>query len=238
MADIGYCYGSEWQLLRFLGHRRDYLCRIIQEGTSFKNDIVWADYPLDEKRKSQDGEWKGAYIPTLMARGDWGEIERKWKEFWPCSNSQQGQPSWDGAFTCGEEIVIVEAKAHISELKSVGCGAEKDRRAKITAALDRAKEYFGADKGNDWLDRYYQMANRLAFICFLNEVCGVKAKLLGIYFLGGMDKAKSTDKRAKSVKHIQDWREAINEEYTALGIKDNGKVKEYAQSVFIDCNSL
>lgn len=238
MADIGYCYGSEWQLLRFLGHHRGYLCRIIQEGTSFKDDIVWADYPLDEKRKSQDGEWKGAYIPTLMARGDWGEIERKWKEFWPCTNSQQGQPSWDGVFTCGEEIVIVEAKAHTEELKSNGTGAGEESKTKIQKALAATQAYFGADTSKNWAkNEYYQIANRLAFVYFLNEKCGVKARLLNLYFLNGWDTADTETDRQKSVKSKDDWQAAIDAEYSALGI-DNDKVKEYAQSVFIDCNSL
>ena len=44
MADIGYGYGSEWHLLRFLGYHRNALDSPILRATGGQ-EIEWLDFP-------------------------------------------------------------------------------------------------------------------------------------------------------------------------------------------------
>jgi hypothetical protein len=59
MAEIGHGYGSEFQLLRFMGHHRLEFDQIISDeyGKDFK--IEWLDYPYDRSKLSGDAEYIG-----------------------------------------------------------------------------------------------------------------------------------------------------------------------------------
>ena len=59
MAEIGLGYGSEFQLMRFLGHHRNYLNRIIQDSLKNEGVIEWLDFPVNENRCS--GAFKMVY---------------------------------------------------------------------------------------------------------------------------------------------------------------------------------
>lgn len=229
MAEIGYCYGSEWQLMRFLGHHRKSLDCAIKNalGVEDASKILWEDYPFESGRNSGDGEHIGIELPCLQERGDFSEIKNKWKDFWPQSGSAM---NWDGVFTCDGEIVLVESKAHVDELDSK-CKAEGKSKEKIEKAFVDTKRYFGVDEGTDWTTEYYQKANRLAFVFFLNEICHIKARLLNIYFLNGFYSPRGD----KNVKSQAEWQKAIGEECEKLGIKENDKIKKYVSSVFVDC---
>jgi len=102
--------------------------------------------------------------------------------FWPARG-----PQWD-ALARGRgadgTVVLVEAKAHAGELAS-SCAAESPvARAQIAAALDRTRAALGAAPDADWLNGYYQYANRLAHLHFLRAECGLPAYLLCVYFVG------------------------------------------------------
>ena len=56
MAEIGLGYGSEFQLMRFLGHHRNELYKLIHEATHTSEPIEWMDYPYENERISGDGE--------------------------------------------------------------------------------------------------------------------------------------------------------------------------------------
>ena len=49
MAQIGYGYGSEWQLLKMLGHHRVYFFHELKKqlGLSSDSEIHWLDYGFD-----------------------------------------------------------------------------------------------------------------------------------------------------------------------------------------------
>ncbi len=103
------------------------------------------------------------------------------KEFWP----NRG-PQWDGLASDGAgQVFLFEAKAHASEMVST-CKAGETSKAKITAACNSAKHFFGASQNSDWLSGYYQYANRLAHLAFLRRH-GVKAWLVFLYFTGDLD---------------------------------------------------
>jgi len=86
------------------------------------------------------------------------------------------------------------------------------------------------DKGiktqNDWLIKYYQKANRLLFLHFLEKI-NINTTLLYIYFTNGyLD---------KGIKSKAEWKAIIEDEDYYLGIANNKWVKEKVKNVFIEC---
>ena len=52
MAQIGHGYGSEFQLLRFLGHHRHFLESTIYSTTGFLGQFDWIDFCFADRMKS------------------------------------------------------------------------------------------------------------------------------------------------------------------------------------------
>jgi len=76
------------------------------------------------------------------------------------------------------------------------------------------------------MKKYYQKANRLLFIHFL-EKNDINATLLYIYFINGY--------LNKGIKNKSEWIAIIKEEDKYLGIQSNKWVKEKVKNVFIEC---
>lgn len=86
------------------------------------------------------------------------------------------------------EWLLVEAKAHVGELESACKARSAASLAKIRAALEKASRAFCSHPPavENWLEPYYQYANRLAVLYFLMAECApaAPARLLTIYFCG------------------------------------------------------
>ena len=231
-AEMGLGYGSEYQLLRFLGHHRQELEQYILKQTNLNENLLyqmeWLDFPKDETRKSLDGEHKGIdFLPVSLKN----KIINNWKIFWP----KKGQ-NWDAILyltpivpkpELEDKWVIVEAKAHLKELES-SCKAENEESIKkIETALEATKKHFNINTDKSWMKQYYQLANRLAFVSFMLEN-GINCSLLNIYFINGWTKDSK-----KNVLKVNDWKKAIQTEYSYLGI--NSDAKKYISEVFIEC---
>lgn len=61
MAQIGYGYGSEFQLMRFLGHHRNLLENEIKKQIGVEGEIHWLDFGFSNSEScvSGDDEIKG-----------------------------------------------------------------------------------------------------------------------------------------------------------------------------------
>jgi len=228
MAEMALGYGSEYQLLRFLGHHRNELNKEIRKNTELKGDLIWLDYPKNNKRDSLDDEYKGLNFIDKELFLD--ENNYKFIKNIKLSNSQTAfnenhfdfikknwKQSWDGIIihtnNSIKEIVFVEAKAHTEELKSNGCQASENSKKIIRELFNQAIQVLGIiEKDKIWLEdlcgKYYQFANRLTTAHFLNKYCGIKASLLNVYFLNGY-KINET----KNVKSEDKWKEAIKQEF-------------------------
>ena len=172
MAEMGLGYGSEYQLLRFLGHHREDLDMMIQNATGQYGDVKWLDFPYDDERLSGDGEWKG--IDCFKKLKNYSEIEERWKKFWP----QRGNAmNWDGIFTIGDTWFFVEAKAHEGESYQKCSASSETSKAIINKAFTQTIDWLHATPQSKWIDsNCYQLANRLAFLFFCRQ-CGIKARL-------------------------------------------------------------
>lgn len=177
MAEMAIGYGSEYQLLRYLGHHRYYFFDIIKKATRQEEDIVWLDYPVALHKLSMDGEIKGIECFAKDKSINYTDLCRKWKKYWPTKGNSQ---NWDGIFLQGNTWYFVEAKAHLNEANQF-CGATNEKSKKIIkiAFVQTTKNEDLAEK---WLkSNCYQLANRLSFIKFCKDN-NIKAKLCFINF--------------------------------------------------------
>lgn len=95
------------------------------------------------------------------------EAERLFS-FWP-----QRQPQWDGIARSkdGKILYLVEAKAHLDEMKSKLSASNDQSIAKIKSAFENVHNtYYGEGNMNAWIKDYYQLANRLTFLNYLNKM--------------------------------------------------------------------
>ena len=214
-------YGSEYQLLRYLGHHRKYLNSIIQK-TIGEESIEWFDYHVDLNRKSLDRELKG--IECFKDLDNFNEIEKAWKDFWPQRGNAQ---NWDAVFKQGQVYFFVEAKANIEE-SSQKCEAGEESRKKIISAFE--KVCGSKNLAEKWINsNCYQLANRLAFVYFCKS-CGIQAKTCYISFINGYEKINSS----KNVKTQSDWEECWQKEYEDLELTE--ELKSDIIRIYVDCH--
>lgn len=184
MGRIGLGYGSEWHLLRMLGRHREFFTRRVLAVTG-GDQVSWEDFAftkgIGEVDNYGDAEPKGlSFLPPTH------ETVQAWKDWWPQSGNAQ---NWDAVGRLrqtngAEEWLLVEAKANIPEIwNERGCGAGEKSRERITRAIRETQEVCGVTGNDEWLGGYYQYANRLAVLNFLNKN-GVPARLLFLYFTG------------------------------------------------------
>lgn len=230
MAEMGLGYGSEFQLMRFLGHHRDYLNELIHDATNTNGVIRWLDFPLDDERISGDGEWKGIDCFKELGDEEFGNIKKEWEKFWPQSGNAM---NWDGVFKIGEDWFFVEAKAHKAE-SFQKCGASsEDSKKSIREAFIKTQQWLSSKgmsikKDENWIEtKCYQLANRLAFLCFCEQQ-SISARLVYIGFVNGYRRKKD------EVHSVEEWRKIWEEEMDTLGLNLEEMVS-YISFVYPDC---
>ena len=145
--------------------------------------------------------------------------------FWP----KMG-PRWDALARSGPQVLLVEAKANILELKST-CGATCQNSIRmIEQAFRETRKFLGCDDSKNWLDQYYQYANRLSHLYLLRELNGLDAYLLFVYFVG--DYTTTSTSRGE-------WLGSIQEVKNTLGLPLNSDwLESHVKEVFIDTADL
>lgn len=228
---MGNGYGSECHLLRWMGRHREAFDRIILEkiGENYSS-IKWLDFKFKPNATWPDAELKGL---EFLKPDD--SLKSQWRAFWPT----RGNPhNWDAVgklidLDGKKEILLVEAKAHIEEIKS-DCKAESEKSLeKINATFSEVKCALGINCDNDWKKGYYQFANRLATLYFLHSH-GFAARLLCIYFIG--------DKFPDNHKYVcpqskNEWTEVLKKKDDYLGLSAGHKLQKQISKVFLPVDS-
>ncbi len=222
MAKMGIGYGSEFQLLRFLGHHREEFNALVAKELKTKEHIDWLDFPYSETTETGDGEYVG--VDFLKGHPACTTVKKAWAKFWP---NPSFAPNWDAVAKVGDEYIIVEAKAHEKELVS-SSGAKGDSHTQIDARMEEVKAALGVKSTNSWMKTYYQKANRLLFLHFLAQN-GIKARLVFVYFIDGFEKGD------KSVKSKEQWEGILKVQDEYLGITGNKLIKETVKNLFVKC---
>lgn len=228
MGDIGFGYGSEWHFMRFLGRHRKHLTALVLRCVNQGTHVDWLDFDFNAQSKYNDAELKGF---RFLKESAYNKIYGDWRKFWP----KTGNPhNWDGIGWLSDnrypekpqELLLVEAKAHTGELKS-NCSAKNASKITIESAMNEVKDYLGVNKKTDWLNGYYQYANRIAALWFLRKK-GLPTRLLFIYFLGDSSPgANCPDKK-------NEWDNALAEQGQHLGLTRKHPLNSYMHKLFID----
>ena len=220
MAEIGYGYGSEWHLMRFMARHRKLLEKAIRdsigdvkEGEAFD----WFDFKFSCSGITSDNEIKG-----LSFLDDGQSIKGYIKSDWQ---------SWDAIFRLEDTFYLVEAKAHIEEMRGDCSSDEAKSQEKIKDYICNNLGRLGISIDRDMcLVNYYQLANRLATAAFLKNN-GIDARCIYIYFINGYEKPNEI-KNASAEMFIDE----INNEQAVLGLK-GGHLEDLLHHVFIDAKT-
>jgi len=219
---MGNGYGSEWHLLRYLGRHRQKLDEAILKEIPGFTTVDWMDFNQSGKT---DKEHKAI---DFLVQSDMIKATGAWKLFWPRTGNP---PNWDaiGRISGNErqEYLLVEAKAHLGETVA-NCSADDKSRIMIKKALADVQKSLRITPNGSWESRYYQMANRIAILWFLDS-CGIAARLVTIYFYG--DSNPESGKVYPQSK--EDWEQTINDEYAYLGIDQAHPLADRIHRVFI-----
>jgi len=223
MAAIGDGYGSECHLLRYLGRHREALNAAVLKATGAAR-LRWMDYPFDPAQKWKDGRWSGL---DFLPDGD--KARKKWPDFLPPQDRLQ---CWDAvalAEVDGEtEWLLVEAKAHLGELRSDCLASAGNGLGPINEALEEIKTDLGVRPILDWKHGYYQYCNRIAALWFLQRY-KIKARLLFVYFTGDEFPMHAFD----CPEDREGWQEGLEERRKHVGLPADHPIVERIHEIYL-----
>jgi hypothetical protein len=229
MGEMGCGYGSEFHLLRYLGYHRRDLNHAIEQETGGRV-LDWLDFCFDSRRKfpDLDAEWQGLDFLGPDSEG----VKTAWEGFWPQTGNV---PNWDAVgllqLQSRTEFILVEAKAHLEEVRSE-CGAHEGGGLPMIRkafAETIAAHRFKADP-DEWLKPYYQYANRLATLHYLTQH-NVLSRLACVYFTG--DDATRYKGHVLCPQNEQEWNACLHEMDRRLGITGSSELEQRVHRVFL-----
>lgn len=153
-----------------------------------------------------------------------GHLSEALKAFWPSRG-----PQWDALGRTSNGPVLVEAKAHLREFFTSPSQAGPASRKKIEDAFATVRADLEIRPRADWVELYYQYANRLSFLWWLREQ-GVDAKLVFVSFL--------SDAEMGGPDHAETWEAAFAAADYALGLPERNKLRPHIYHVMPDVREL
>lgn len=233
MGKLGYGYGSEFHLLRWMGRHRTEFDKRVCEVLNV-TDVKWFDFEFDSTREIPDRELIGLEFitnefvkkyPFVKNDSRFEDALKDYRKFWPQKGNQM---NWDAVGMAGDTYILCEAKAHIGEIEKVHKDDDTTDSAqrRIKAFKFAQKEIGVCGSANDWFHKFYQMANRLYILALLKKR-DIRAMLLNIYFCGDRFRGRKCPRKAEG------WSAIIDEEYKALGITGNSFVEERVKHLFL-----
>ena len=228
MAQIGKGYGSEWHLLRFLGHHRHQLENEIKVQLKLGGECVfnWLDFEFDDRDRVVSGDKELTGLGFLRKQSQFPEYPTGW----------ESTQSWDAVVYINDTLYLVEAKAHVSEIYDKKNNHGGKSRTVILDFMSKQMTTFGCNvnvQESTWLGDYYQMANRLAVAAYLNNK-NIPTKVLYIYFEDGYYMDDGNNLSATK----EDFLKEIAKEKKTLGIDKNSQIKKILCEVFINANPI
>ena len=227
MGKLGYGYGSEFHLLRWMGRHRAEFDKRVCEALNV-TDVKWFDFKFDAKKEIPDRELVGLEFikehPLDKDGQRFAKVLKAFKDHWPQRGNQM---NWDAVGMAGDTYILCEAKAHIGEIEKKNKDSDKTRSARDRIkAFKFAKKEIHACENADWFHNFYQMANRLYILALLKKY-NIRAMLLNIYFCGDRFRGRKCPAKA------EEWGKIIKDEYETLGITGNSFVEERVKHLFL-----
>jgi len=202
--------------------------------------INWYSPKKDETSLIED-----AWYKEFKDKSFWdGKLDKDSNSFWvELGNPEikeidwpKGGPSWDGLAVLtdknGEKILLLfEAKAHKTELSSKCSATNPDSIEVISKQLRSTQESLGLKNDVDWMKKYYQFANRLAFLTDLQKNNKIKVALVCVFF------ANDPYWNTKDYTGIEEWKKAIEKEKDYFGIDKAFLESNHIYNLIIDLNT-
>lgn len=174
--------GSQFLLAEYVNNQSVWLnSQILKSSVQLLNEIndeVAIEW-ISPLKQDDYKEYRDNFLNVL---GISGEIPN---DIWP----KRG-PVWDGLAKAkdnsGEEIILlVEAKAHLSEMKSELRATSLDSVSVIRKTFQKFRQRNGIDEkyAEVWENCYYQLSNRLIYLDYLNHTLNIKTYLVLINFV-------------------------------------------------------
>ena len=203
MAQMGLGYGSEFQLLRFMGRHRHELERTIIDALQEKQQTIndknfdWLDFEYSDVNKVITGDRELYGLSFLEKKIDKGLYDKITSALQKAGSFISNWQHWDAVFVLDDCFYFVEAKAYPGELYSTNDHGGSSKKEILNFMRENMKPY-GIEVDKNWLDSYYQFANRISMMAFLNQN-GLNAKAIYIYFENGYNKRQFIGKEIKTV---------------------------------------
>lgn len=146
--------------------------------------------------------------------------QRPLNTFWPARG-----PQWD-ALGLGRDgrVILIEAKAHLAEIDSPPTQASGRSLTLIKRSLKETADGLGASPREDWTEKYYQYANRLAHAYLLQNLNGIPVTLAFVNFVG--------DASVSGPNSRSEWEDTLGDIHRALGFQ--GPLPDFVIECFID----
>ena len=189
----------------------------IRKATGLTGAISWKS-PL---RAKDFAEYRDAAFLDQIGQAELGSAL---EDFWP----QRG-PQWDALAIAGASPILVEAKSHIPEMCSPPSAAGETSKAKIAKSLSEASAGLGASPAVPWGPYFYQLANRLAHLWFLQSK-GIDAKLVLVNFVGDLEQGGPSSQA--------EWEAAYSVANHVLDLPRRGKFSSAVAHVYLNVNDL
>ena len=218
--------GSRLHLQNLVNDHQEYLnCLILSASASMREFA--AEHPewVSPLKKNDYCEYRDEeFLEKIGSEKHWPKLS----EFWP----ERG-PVWDALATVkakngAKGVILLEAKSHTSELKGGGCKAKDDASiAKIKSSLETTKQALGVKSEPDWLGEYYQYANRIAHLYFMNVVAQVPTWLVFLYFLGDT-------RPKKGPETVAGWETILDRVRKKIGLPNHPPLAQRIVTVFAE----
>lgn len=174
--------GSQFLLAEYVNHQSAWLnSQILKSSVKLLNEIN-DDLAIEWISPLKQDNYKEYRDNFLNVLGVESIIPH---DIWP----KRG-PVWDGlakAKSHSEEeiILLVEAKAHLSEMKSELRATSLDSVRVIQRTFQQFRQRHGIDEkyATVWENGYYQLANRIIYLDYLNHALNIKTYLVLINFV-------------------------------------------------------
>ena len=201
--------GSQLLIEKYVNNQQDFLNKsILMTSPSLlyfihKDKVINWESPLEKYREYRN-DFLGLYE-------EWDNAKSLIENYWPKSG-----PSWDGVATVlGKDgkkgLLLVEAKAHVQEMRSRLKAKDETSIDLIIGTIKEAKAFIGSQAPIDtWLNHYYQLANRLAYLYILNEKMYIPTWLVLINFI---------EDQSYKPTSIEEWVDHYHEVFTEMDIK-------------------
>jgi hypothetical protein len=122
-----------------------------------------------------------------------------------------------------DDVLLVEAKAHIAEICSSPAGAGPASMKTIAAALAKTASHLRAKPRAKWTDVFYQLNNCLAHLYFLHKH-GLNAWLVLVNLIG--------DREMDGPSSPQEWEAVYKVVWHVLGIEARNPLSKYVVHVY------